>query len=280
MPGAGPAPPAIKRRPVKGGRRDRSNSRSGLLRIDERVEEADGWSVMQAVLRQLERFGASAQALAALQALPTDSRILRPDGLVRTIKSRSPFTHFIDDGWAARCEHLPDGSRQITNFLLPGDFCDLHCEALGRMDHEVVALTRLRLGAFHTSELLELESEHPNLARAFWRMSLTEAAVFRAWIANIGQREAETRVAHLLCELQIRLKQAGLVGDHSFSMPLTQEDLSEATGITAVHMNRILQRLRAKELIRLEGRVLTLLDPEGLASLAGFDPLYLHVEAA
>lgn len=205
---------------------------------------------------------------------------MRAGATIRTRGSHSFFTHVIARGWAARCEEIAAGTRQITNFLLPGDFCDLHAEAAGPMDHEIVSLTPFSLVSIPTVELTGLEAAHPAIARAMWGFSLTESAILRAWITNLGQRESDARIAHLLCELFERLNRTGLVGDHSFHLPLTQHDLSDALGITAVHINRMLQRLRAMKLIQLENRVLTLLDVEGLRALGGFEPDYLQLRAS
>lgn len=207
------------------------------------------------------------------------SRMVSTGSLIRRRGSNSSFTHFISSGWAARCDDLELGSRQITNFLVPGDFCDLHEEDLGPIDHDIVALTSVGVGSMPTEALLRLEAAHPSISRAMWGFSLHESAILRAWIANLGQRDSDARIAHLLCELFERLSRAGLVGNHSFQLPITQQDLSDALGITAVHINRMLQRLRGMNLIHLEHRVLTLLDVEGLRALAGFEPEYLKLRA-
>ncbi|HEX8937582.1 MAG TPA: Crp/Fnr family transcriptional regulator [Sphingomicrobium sp.] len=223
--------------------------------------------------------GLSNSEVSALMDLVQPSRMVRAGGLIRRRNSHSPFTHFISSGWAGRCDDLELGSRQITNFLVPGDFCDLHEDALGPIDHDIVALTSASVGSLPAEALLGLEAAHPAIARAMWGFSLNESAILRAWITNLGRRESDARIAHLLCELFERLSRSGLAGDHSFQMPLTQQDLSDALGITAVHINRMLQRLRAMKLIHLENRVLTLLDVEGLRSLAGFEPAYLKMRA-
>lgn len=189
---------------------------------------------------------------------------------------RSAFTHYIRDGWAARCEGLADGSRQITALLLPGDMCDLHCAVVGGLDHEVVALTPVLLGRIPSSRLSDLEAFRPPIAAALWWTALIDQGILRAWITNIGLREAEARVAHLLCELHLRLRAVGMVGDHQFAMPLTQSELAETLGLTPVHINRVVQRLRRHGAIRLEGRVLTLLDVARLKASADFDPGYLR----
>ena len=234
---------------------------------------------MELFVQRMRSSGLSNSELCALMEIVQPSRMVRAGGLIRRRGSNSSFTHFIGSGWAARCDDLEFGSRQITNFLVPGDFCDLHEDALGPIDHDVVALTPASIGSLPAEELQRLEATYPAIARAMWAFSLRESAVLRAWITNLGQRESDARIAHLLCELFERLSHSGLVGDHSFQLPLTQQDLSDALGVTAVHINRMLQRLRAMKLIRLENRVLTLLDVEGLRALAGFEPDYLQLRA-
>ena len=230
--------------------------------------------------RKLQDWGLCETAVSAIVAVMKPARTIRVGGIIRTRGSQSSFTHVMVDGWAARCEDVALGDRQITNFLLPGDFCDLHQEAIGPIDHDIVALTPASVASIPSDELVRLEREHPDIARATWRAALTESAIFRAWIANVGQRESDARIAHLLCELHVRLELAGLVGDHTFQMPLTQQELSQALGITAIHMNRMVQRLRAMKLIHLEHRMLSLLDVERLRALAGFEPDYLHLCAS
>ncbi len=184
--------------------------------------------------------------------------------------------HVIMEGWAARYAVVEDGSRQITAFLLPGDFCDLHVTILGEMDHGIVALTPAKVAYVPHQLMQDLPLERPQLARALWWATLVDEAVLRSWIVNIGRRDAAQRIAHLFCELHARLKLVGLADDGAFSLPLTQDVLADALGLTPVHINRMLQRLRSEDLILLKGGELTILNIEGLRKLAGFDPNYLH----
>jgi CRP-like cAMP-binding protein len=184
--------------------------------------------------------------------------------------------HVMMEGWAARYKVVDDGARQITAFLLPGDFCDLHVAILGEMDHGIVALTPAKVAYVPHQAMEELQRERPELVRALWWATLVDEAVLRSWIVNIGRRDAQQRIAHLFCELHARLKLVGLVTAGQFDLPLTQEILADALGLTPVHVNRTLQRLRSDDLIVLKSGELTILDIEGLRKLAGFDPNYLH----
>lgn len=185
--------------------------------------------------------------------------------------------HLILDGWACRYKVLPDGTRQIMAFLVPGDFCDLHVTILGEMDHSIAALTAAEV-CYVPCDRMDALTERPQLSRAFWWATLVDEGVLRAWIVNLGRRDAYEAVAHLFCELHVRLKNVGLVEDDCFDLPLTQEVLADALGLTPVHVNRVLQRLRQEELISLHGGALTILDAARLRKAAGFNPNYLHVK--
>jgi CRP-like cAMP-binding protein len=206
-------------------------------------------------------------------------------GSVREIPARSDiisegdrpeYVHVMLSGWAARYKILPNGSRQITAFLIPGDFCDLHVTILKEMDHGILALTPATVAYIPHQVMQDLPRHRPELARALWWATLVDEAVLREWIVNIGRRDAYQGVAHLLCELHARMRNVGLVDEGRFSLPVTQEELADALGLTPVHVNRVLQRLRAGGLITLQDRVLTLEDPAALRKAAGFDPGYLH----
>ena len=184
--------------------------------------------------------------------------------------------HVIVDGWAARSKTLPDGTRQIMAFLLPGDICDLHVTILGAMDHDIVALTDAKVAYVPHQAMEDLPRDRPELGRALWWATLVDEAVLRSWIVNIGRRNAHQRIAHLLCELHARLKLVGLADEDRFSLPLTQEVLADAHGLTPVHVNRTLQAMRRNGVIELSERMLTILDVGRLREEAGFDPNYLH----
>lgn len=206
-------------------------------------------------------------------------------GRVRPIKARhdiiregdSPkYVHVMMEGWAARYKVVHDGSRQITAFLLPGDFCDMHVAILGEMDHSIIALTDAQVALVPHEIMEELPRRRPELGRALWWATLVDEAVLRDWIVNIGRRDAEKRIAHLFCELHARLELVGLVEDDQFDLPLTQEVIADALGLTPVHVNRMLQNLRGEGMIALERGELSILDITGLRKFAGFDPNYLH----
>lgn len=181
------------------------------------------------------------------------------------------------EGWAARYKLLPDGARQITAFLIPGDFCDLHVTILGEMDHGITTLTRSKV-AFVPRTKIDALTECPSLIKAFWWATLVDSAVLRAWIVNVGRRDAAEAIGHLFCEIYVRMKNVGLVTGRRFDLPLTQEEIADALGLTPVHVNRVLQRMRSEELISLHHGTLTLLDYGRLEQVSGFNANYLHIE--
>lgn len=181
------------------------------------------------------------------------------------------------EGFACRYKTLPDGSRQIMAWLVPGDFCDLHVSVLGEMDHSVCTLAPSRIGRLPRDGLESITARHPAIARAFWWCSLVDAAVLREWLVNIGRRPGDARVAHLICEIYYRLRAVGLAEDGALTFPPTQIDVADTVGLSAVHVNRIVQQLRAEGLIAWRGRRLRILDLAGLQALAGFNPNYLHL---
>jgi CRP-like cAMP-binding protein len=190
---------------------------------------------------------------------------------------RPDHVHLIVEGWAARYKLLPDGARQITAFLIPGDFCDLHVTMLGEMDHSITTLTRAKVAYIPRSNMDAL-TERPGLAKAFWWATLVDEAVLRAWIVNVGRRDASEAIGHLMCELYVRMKNIGLADDHVFELPLTQEEIADALGLTSVHVNRVLQRLRSEDLISFRQGLLTIHDYPALEKASGFNSNYLHIE--
>lgn len=184
----------------------------------------------------------------------------------------------IVSGWACRYKGLPDGRRQIVGFFIPGDFCDLNIYILKQMDHSIGAITRVRYAAI-TPEMIErVMAERPRVLQALWWHELVTASTQREWLLNIGQRSAYERIGHLLVEMFVRMKSVGLVNGEACDFPLTQTDIAEATGLTAVHVNRMLQQLRSEGLVELSGRRLAIPDLQALMEASGFNPNYLHLD--
>nr|WP_294518990.1 Crp/Fnr family transcriptional regulator [uncultured Rhodopila sp.] len=180
-------------------------------------------------------------------------------------------------GLACRYRILRDGRRQITSFLIPGDICDLYVFLLRRMDHSIGAITPVRLTNIAWQDVVDLTLHRPRVATALWWSGLQEEAILRERIVALGRRDARGRVAYLLCELFWRHKLVGLAEDHLVTLPLTQNDLADALGLTPVHVNRVLQEFRRNGLLSLEQRTLTLHDLQRLQQIAEIRQDYLHL---
>jgi CRP-like cAMP-binding protein len=182
------------------------------------------------------------------------------------------------EGFACRYKDLPDGQRQIQEIHVAGDCMDLHGFLLKSLDHNVGALTRVRIALIPHEALREITETHPHLARLLWFSTLLDASIQREHILSIGRRTALARLAHLFCELHLRLSVAGEANGTTYHLPLTQADLADASGLTAVHVNRMLKRIRDEGLLTFRGGEVVIHDPERLQREAGFDPAYLHLE--
>jgi len=191
---------------------------------------------------------------------------------------RPSDVYLLLEGWGYRYKILPDGGRHILAYLVPGDLCDIHIFILKAMDHTLALLSRATVAVIPKKRMLEVMNDHPRIQRALWWATLVDEAILREWLVNIGQRDAYERVAHLFCELWARLSAVGLAAEDHFTLPLTQEELGDTVGLTAVHVNRTLQRMRAEGLIEFHRKQLTIRDPRRLMDAAGFEPNYLHLE--
>lgn len=159
-----------------------------------------------------------------------------------------------------------------------GDFADLHGFTLKRLDHDVVTVSESVIGLVPHERLTEMTREHPHLTRVYWLMTNIDAAITRELALSLGQRSAISRMAHLFCELHVRLGIAGKADRDSFEFPLTQRELSECLGLTVVHVNRTLQELRRRQVVETANKTITILDKAVLHGLAEFDPSYLQLQ--
>lgn len=180
------------------------------------------------------------------------------------------------DGWGCRYKLLPDGGRQIVAFLMPGDFCDMHAGILREMDHSIATLTAAEVCTIPRERMEELSDKYPKIAQAFWWTQLVDEGVLRAQIVSMGRRDSIERVAHLICELYLRMRNVGLAKDDRCRMPLTQVVLADALCLTPIHVNRVLRKLREDGVMDFHGGALVVHDPVRLAKIAGFDENYLH----
>jgi CRP-like cAMP-binding protein len=190
---------------------------------------------------------------------------------------RARSVHLILSGWGCQYKALPDGRRQIVGFLLPGDFSGLNVYLLKRIDYSIGAITRMRIAEISPEQMEALRHDRPRLTEALRWEQLVHESIQREWTLNVGQRTAYQRIAHLLVEIYLRLRSVGLAQDNSCDFPIAQTDIADATGLTAVHVNRTLQELRREHLIDLERKRLRI-DLERLMDVAMFNPNYLHLD--
>lgn len=183
--------------------------------------------------------------------------------------------HLILEGFACRYKLLPDGSRQIVAYLIPGDFCDLHVFIMREMDHSIASLSPCTVVDIPRATILGL-LEHPTIAQALRWATLVDEAILREWLVSMGRRPAEQRLAHLMCELLVRLRAVGLAQD-GYELPVTQAELADTLGLSGVHVNRSLQSLRITGMIQLRGSSLLIPDVDALMEFSGFSPAYLHL---
>lgn len=231
-------------------------------------------------IRRLEQFGRfSANEKAAVEAAVDVAPHHTARARVDIISEGDPPRGLVlvTSGWACRHKTLADGRRQIVALLVPGDLCDLNNQMLVRMDHAIGTLTPVSYVELPHRAVEALMTDHPSLSVTLWKQLLVTLALQREWTANIGQRSALERLAHLFCELSLRLRAVGMADQTGYEFPLTQADLADASGLTAVHVNRTLQQLRAEGLITLGGRVLTIPSFARLAEAAQFTADYLHI---
>lgn len=233
------------------------------------------------LLRKLSNFRAlSSEEQRALTDACTDIRPIAAREDVILQGQPTAGVHVLLEGFACRYKVLENGRRQIVSYVVPGDLCDLRVFIHGRMDHSIGGISPSKFALIAPQAVQDLTDRYPQLTRALWWSTLVEEAILREWIVGVGQRGALERMGHLFCELFFRFRAVGMHYGTSCAMPLTQLELGETLGLSAVHVNRTLQELRRQHLITLEGGVLTLPDLDGLARLSLFNPDYLHLNSA
>jgi CRP-like cAMP-binding protein len=230
--------------------------------------------------KKLDRLGnLDSRDREALAALPYRLENVRAgDYLVREGRDTSDCCLLVE-GYACRHKLTHEGARQIVSFHLPGDVLDLQHLLFSRADHNVQTITPASVAWIPASELKLVSQEHPRIGEALWRDTLIDASIFREWVLNVGRRDAKSRIAHMLCEFAARSQVAGLGPPERFQLPMTQEHIADATGLTPVHVNRMLRELREEGVIERTGREFRILDWDAMRSVADFDATYLHAAA-
>jgi CRP-like cAMP-binding protein len=211
--------------------------------------------------------------------------------LPHAVRSLGASTHLVRDGdhaesctallsgFAYRYKITGEGARQIISVHIPGELVDLQNSFLAIADHSVQMLTEGEVAVIPRQALRDLALNQPGVARALWIDSLIDASIFREWVVNVGRRNSRARVAHLLCELCLRLRKAGLIEGPTYELPMTQEQLADAVGLTSVHVNRVLKQLAEEGLIRRDRRSISIADWIRMKDAGDFNERYLHQDA-
>ncbi len=231
---------------------------------------------IELLIRKLEQFGKlSSNERQILENLRLDIQQVDAGQDLGRNGQRASHCPLLLTGMVCRYRMMQDGQRQIMSFHFPGDILDLSGLLLDKLDYGIGTLTPVQVAPIAHATLRGWIEQHPGLGRRLWQDTLVDAAVFREWVVNVGRRSAYARTAHLLCEIVTRVRAVGVVQDHP-GLPVTAVDLADATGLSVVHINRVLQELRTRKLVEFRGKALAVLDWDGLKHAGGFDPDYLH----
>lgn len=233
-----------------------------------------------AFIRKLERLAKLDEAdHRALSALSFSVRVARTGQYLVREREVATTCCILLTGYACRHKTTSDGGRQIVSFHIPGDILDLQHLLFSLADHNLQTITEATYAVVPAAELRSVVKARPAIAEALWRDSLIDASVFREWVLNVGRRDAKARIAHMLCEFAARREIAGLGSPERFELPMTQEQIADATGLTPVHVNRTLAVLAAEGLIARDKRQVEIADWGKMRKAADFDPIYLHAAA-
>jgi CRP-like cAMP-binding protein len=236
--------------------------------------------MIEAHLQRLRaRHAVNAAEEAAMRAVITEVRSYPAGKILVHAGEDTSFSTLVLDGIICRYKDLSDGQRQITALHVPGDFADLHSFTLKRLDHNVMTLTPCRVALAPHAKLTTITEQFPHLTRLYWFSTNLDAAIHREWEVSLGRRTAIARCAHLLCELRFRLALVGKANAHRFDLPISQIEMAECLGLTPVHVNRSLRRLREGGLATFRTGKVEIHDLAGLETVADFDPAYLYPTA-
>ncbi|WP_136069360.1 Crp/Fnr family transcriptional regulator [Modicisalibacter radicis] len=231
------------------------------------------------MIRKLDSiFSLSDEERQALRDLPVQVKTATTDRDIVSIGDRPSQSCLILEGFTCVYKLTYEGKRQIMALHVPGDIPDMQSLHLKVMDFSISPISPCTVGLIQHEHLRDVCERYPRITAAFWRETLVDASIYREWLLNIGRREAYSRMAHLLCEFLMRLNAVGLAEGDTFDLPVTQAVLADATGISSVHMNRVIQALRADGLIQTLKTQVTVPDREKLQEAGEFDPLYLHLK--
>ena len=237
-------------------------------------------SALEPMVRKLEyRVTLDAQDRAALLALPHKVKRFENNHYIVRERDEASYSCLMVSGFSARHKIVGAGFRQIVAIHMTGEMVDLQNSLLGVADHSVQMLTEGLVAMIPREEIVRIAFERPAIGKALWVDTLVDGSISREWIANVGRRDARARIAHLLCEFSLRLQHAGLADEDGYRLPMTQEQLADATGLTSVHVNRTIKALEAEGLIsRVRPREITIGNWKDLAAAGDFDSGYLHMK--
>jgi CRP-like cAMP-binding protein len=244
------------------------------------VNNPDTPSALEPLVRKLEyRQKLSSEDRAAILAMPHTVKSMEPNSYIVRERDRAEYSCVMLSGVAIRHKIVGTGHRQIVAIHMKGEAVDLQNSLLSVADHSVQMLTKGKIAMIPRAAVEKIAFERPAVAKAMWLDTVVDGSIFREWITNVGRRDARTRIAHLLCEFSLRLKLAGLGEQTNYELPMTQEQLADATGLTSVHVNRSLKSIQADGLIdRMSPRSIAIGDWQKLAAVGDFDSNYLHLQ--
>jgi CRP-like cAMP-binding protein len=236
-------------------------------------------SPLEPLVRKLAyRVTFDADDVTSIRDLPHQLKRIERAGYIVRERDRATHSCLMLSGFSMRHKVGGDGARQIVAIHMKGEMVDLQNSMLKIADHSVQALTECQVAFIPRQAVKQVALERPRVGMAMWLDTLVDGSIFREWIMNVGRRDAHTRIAHLLCEFSLRLKVAGLGEQTNYELPMTQEQLADATGLTAVHVNRTLKALVQEGMIeRNNGRGIIIGDWHKLAEAGDFDSTYLHM---
>lgn len=235
-------------------------------------------SLTAPLIRKLETLGRlSAEERESIEAMPLIGRQFRAGEEVAQEGDEPKFCCLVVDGVLRRYSALSNGLRQTLSIHVAGDIPDLQGLHLRSMDHTLASIGASTVGLIAHRDMLEVLRKAPRLVALFWRESLIDAAIARAWVKVLGGHDAFGKFAHLMCELYVRMDVVGLTEGNSCPLPLSQVQLGEALGTSAVHINRTLKKLRSDGLVEHKKGRLYILDWDRLSEAGEFDPSYLNL---
>jgi CRP-like cAMP-binding protein len=240
--------------------------------MDEGIVHANATPLIQG----FEALGLTPEEAVALHATMRPPRTLLAGTTLIREGDPPAGLYFVLGGVLKACRNLDNGVAQTLALFTPGDVVGAHGLALGQESATVAAVSECRVAQAPAGRLRDFVETHPHLADALWRALARQTAILQEWMVGLGRRPALNQIAHLLCEMAVRLSFRTLCDGVACDFPLTQGELSDAVGLSSVHVNRVLQSLRRDGLIELSRGQLTIRDWERLAAIADFDPSYLR----